>query len=152
MLPIDALVSELPDLRCPDVSDAASCVAVENLLDDRACDFGDVDIHTITSGNEAFAMLCDGSLSLAKYEEWAVHFFRWPTAPYCDFRRYTKCMPLEESLSRAIVPNICLTPSYKKRSSRKNSFRSVPKGCTGTQADFNELCAVFSTFLHSRSQ
>ena len=32
--PIDALVSELPDLRCPDVSDTASCVSVENLVDD----------------------------------------------------------------------------------------------------------------------
>ena len=107
------------------------CSEHHNLQNDTMkSDF--VDVRSITSGTQAFSMLCDGSLSLKKYEEWAVHFFRWPTAPYCDFRRYTKCVEFEESAQKTTSHKDSVTPCYKKRPFKKNAPQRVPRGCRGT--------------------
>ena len=116
-------------------------------FDDDAVEFDSVDVRNITSGSQAFSMLCDGSLSLAKYEEWAVCFFRWPSAAHCDFRRYTKCVELEETTPREISQKVSVTPCYKKRSSKKNVVQRAPRGCSGTPQDFDELCSVFRNLV-----
>ena len=85
--PAAKLASAVPQTRDRDGASAASHCSEHPHLPTGAMESDFLDVRSITSGCQAFSMLCDGTLSLAKYEEWAVHFFRWPTAPYCDFRR-----------------------------------------------------------------
>ena len=56
-----------------------------------------------------------GEWSESQYEEWAVAFFALPTAPYVDFKRYTKCVDPGWFVPLCREKKPCLTPEYKRR-------------------------------------
>ena len=53
------------------------------------------------------------------YEEWAVGYYEWPCAPYCDFKKYTKCCAVDvSSVMPCSAAGNSSTPKYKKVKAR----------------------------------
>ena len=81
---------------------------------------------TMVSDRTALSYLLDGVWSVDTYEEWAVKYYKRATAPYCDFKRYSKCVALDVSLNVVAQheAKICKTPVYKKRVKKNTGPRS----------------------------
>ena len=52
---------------------------------------------TVTNMTIAISRLRSGVWSEHEYQSWIVDFFRLPVAPYCDFKRYTRCCDIDIS-------------------------------------------------------
>ena len=49
------------------------------------------------SQDAALRLLKEGTWSASDYEKWACVAMSRPVAPFCDFKRYTKCCRIEVS-------------------------------------------------------
>ena len=97
------------------------------------------------SWEEALNWLERGLLTKEQYEWWVVvRFLRRPVAPFCDFKRYTKCCVIEVADEKQEQPKKKTTPTRKqpKRKLPRVSAKGGPP-CHGSEEDFEELCLAF---------
>ena len=108
--------------------------------EDEVGDVSHADVHSSDATADrrvdparANALFRSGAWSAFRFERWAVAYYNWPVAPYCDFKRYTKCcpIPVDASARIASVP-VSRTPVYKKVRPRGSpslvaSSRSIPR-------------------------
>ena len=87
------------------------------------------------SQDAALRLHKEGVWSASDYEEWACLAMSRPVAPFCDFKRYTKCCKIEVhvgAVSAAHTKVGSTTPFYKK------SKHVVPKvqqvSCVGSDS------------------
>ena len=72
-------------------------------------------------------------------------------APYCDFRRYTKCCPIVVKEKESVQAARCRdTPRYKRRKSKPVPV--VQTQCVVTDAEFEELCGASMGLEVSRAR
>ena len=91
---------------------------------------------------DAIRLVKRGVWSLEQYESWAVEYYQWPVAPYCDFRRYTKCCPIVVREKEIQQASRCIAaPCYKRRKGK--AVAVLQAQCVGTDADFDDLCQAF---------
>ena len=86
---------------------------------------------------EALGMVWD----VDEYEKWAVVYYSRPIAPYCDFKRYTKCADPGACADVVCDKKACKTPKYKKKVTKHVVHQVVQ--CKGSEQDFDALCCAF---------
>ena len=109
---------------------------------------GSVSAVCVSSQDDALRLYKEGIWSASDYEEWACFAMSRPVAPFCDFKRYTKCCKIEVhagTVSAARPKSASATPLYKKRKRVLPQKQQV--SCAGSEQDFAE----FFEFLASQT-